>query len=150
MPSSQTSILLPADAPGNLPRFLRWTGLALVCMVVGVAIGVWGLGPRMMGSALGQSRFHSLNNQIRGVLEHDSCDLHWTTPGRVHGLRLADKDGAPLVRGELVIPALSSHHWTDGVLPQNVGLELDEMVLRIDSRGECSLLERLSPRSEHG
>ncbi len=148
MPTSTQFLPPPEESvQKNLWRLLQWAGMALVAMALGAGLGVWTFGPRMIGPALGDARIQAVNSRIRGVFEHTRCDLHWASPGTVEGLRLHDEQGQRLVHGNLVVPALSSSQWREGDLPSEAQLDLEELVLRFDRQGLCSLLDRLAPRS---
>ena len=148
--ATSTQLLPPSEASvqKNLWRLVQWAGLALLAMSVGAGIGIWVLGPSLLGQALGKARIQTLNTHIRGVFEHTGgCDLRWGSTGTVSGLQLHDEQGDCLVQGDLVVPALSSPQWRQGLLPSEAELRLDELVLRFDHEGICSLLDRLASRS---
>ena len=150
MTSSNVSTQISDNSQGGTGRILRWTGLAVLFVVLGAGIGVLSFGPSMLGASLAKARFDNLNTRIRGMLQHDSCELSWRSEGKVRGLRMVDQAGTELFRGEANIPPLSSREWTQGLLPRNARVELEQLVLSIDEAGVCSLLERLMGRSENG
>ena len=147
--ATSTQLLPPSEASvqKNLWRLLQWAGLALVAMAAGAGLGIWSMGPSLLGQSLGKARIQSLNSQIRGVFEHADSDLSWGATGTVSGLQLRDEEGENLVFGDVKVPGLTSSQWREGLLPSEAELQLRELVLHFDRDGICSLFDRLASRS---
>ncbi|MEZ5974736.1 MAG: hypothetical protein R3E96_07795 [Planctomycetota bacterium] len=144
-----STLQTPSGDPGHsFGRTLAWIGLSLVCLVLGAAFGVWGLGESMLGPSVTRSRFRALNDRIVGLLEHDSSRLRWNEPSRIEGLRLKSGDGTTLAAGDLEVPALFDSAWHgDHLLPAKASLQLSELHLGFDAAGAVRLLSQLALRS---
>jgi hypothetical protein len=91
-------ILEPERPRHRARRILKWTGIALAVLLLLVV-----LLPTLLSTSLGHSVIRSwLRGNVDQKVDYDSLDLGWFSGIEIEGLRVAEKDGDPLLEATLV------------------------------------------------